>query len=95
MAPEEIAWEMMKSRDFQNTKCEHGGPDDAPVFSVGVPRLDTAYTDSTVGIGYGEMSFKRFAAGGYEACGDGEKADHCVEKTCDRCLTNRFRSSSV
>ncbi|KAL8745997.1 MAG: hypothetical protein Q9190_001923 [Brigantiaea leucoxantha] len=59
MAPEEIAWEMMKSRDFQNTKCEHGGPDDAPVFSVGVPRLDTAYTDSTVGIGYGEMSFKR------------------------------------
>ncbi|KAI4236452.1 MAG: hypothetical protein L6R40_006163 [Gallowayella cf. fulva] len=57
--PEEVAWEMMKSRDFQNTKCEHGGPDDAPIFSVPIPRLDPAYVNHTVGIEYGEMKFTR------------------------------------
>ncbi|KAL8932065.1 MAG: hypothetical protein Q9216_006978, partial [Gyalolechia sp. 2 TL-2023] len=57
--PEQLAWEMMKSRDFQNTKCEHGGPDDTPVFSVPIPKLDPAYTNLTVGIEYGEMRFAR------------------------------------
>ncbi|KAL8693159.1 MAG: hypothetical protein Q9224_003805 [Gallowayella concinna] len=59
MSPEEIAWEMMKSRDFQNTKCEHGGPDEAPIFSVPIPKLDPAYVNHTVGIEYGEMKFTR------------------------------------
>ncbi|KAL8810328.1 MAG: hypothetical protein Q9200_002665 [Gallowayella weberi] len=47
MSPEKTAWEMMKSRDFQNTKCEHGGPDDAPMFSVPIPKLDHAYVNQT------------------------------------------------
>ncbi|KAL8953632.1 MAG: hypothetical protein Q9222_000518 [Ikaeria aurantiellina] len=59
MSPEEIAWEMMKSRDFQNTKCEHGGLDDSPMFSVPIPRLDPAYVNLKVGIEYGEMKFTR------------------------------------
>ncbi|KAI4276552.1 MAG: hypothetical protein L6R38_005639 [Xanthoria sp. 2 TBL-2021] len=59
MSPEQVAWEMMKSRDFQNTKCEHGGPDDAPVFSVPIPKLDPAYVNHTIGIECGEMKFTR------------------------------------
>ncbi|KAL9046507.1 MAG: hypothetical protein Q9214_000676, partial [Letrouitia sp. 1 TL-2023] len=59
MSPEEIAWQMMKSRDFQNTKCSHGSPDDAPAFSVPIPRLDSSYVNMSVGIEYGEMSFTR------------------------------------
>lgn len=59
LSPEEIAWDMMKSRDFQNTKCEHGGPDDAPMFSIPIPKLDLAYANHTVGIEYGEMKFTR------------------------------------
>ncbi|KAL8708980.1 MAG: hypothetical protein Q9220_006188 [cf. Caloplaca sp. 1 TL-2023] len=58
-SPEEIAWEMMKSRDFQNTKCEHGGLDDSPVFSVPIPKLGPAYVNRNVGIEYGEMKFTR------------------------------------
>ncbi|KAL8731719.1 MAG: hypothetical protein Q9181_004200 [Wetmoreana brouardii] len=59
MAPEQSAWEMMKSQDFQNTKCEHGSPDDAPIFSVPIPKVDPVYTDLTAGIEYGEMKFTR------------------------------------
>ncbi|KAL8837217.1 MAG: hypothetical protein Q9176_005848 [Flavoplaca citrina] len=59
MSPEEVAWQMMKSRDFQNTKCEHGGPDDAPVFSVPIPKLDPTYVNHTIRIEYGEMKFTR------------------------------------
>jgi hypothetical protein len=59
VTPEEVAWEMMKSRDFQNTKCEHGGPDDTPVFSVPVPRISPAYTNTAVGLENGEMQFTR------------------------------------
>ena len=58
-SPEELAWEMMKSKDFQNTKCEHGGPDDTPVFSVPIPKLNSAYVDHDVGIDNGEMRFSR------------------------------------
>lgn len=57
---EEAAWEMMKSQDFQNTKCEHGGLDDTPMFSVPIPKLEFSYEDSSAGIGNGEMTFARF-----------------------------------
>lgn len=60
MSLDQVAWEMMKSRDFQNTKCEHGGPSDSPVFSVPIPKLDPTYTNLTVGIEYGEMRFARY-----------------------------------
>jgi hypothetical protein len=57
--PAEAAWEMMKSRDFQNTKCEHGGPDDQPLFSVPVPKLNANYVNKDFGIENGEMTFAR------------------------------------
>ncbi|KAL8820537.1 MAG: hypothetical protein Q9191_007496 [Dirinaria sp. TL-2023a] len=56
---EEAAWEVMKSQDFQNTKCEHGGLDDTPMFSVPIPKLESSYEDSGAGIGNGEMTFAR------------------------------------
>ncbi|CAO1605257.1 hypothetical protein XANCAGTX0491_008779 [Xanthoria calcicola] len=59
MSPDQAAWEMMKSRDFQNTKCEHGGPDDQPVFLLPIPKLGPAYVDHTVGIEQGEMKFTK------------------------------------
>ncbi len=59
VSSEEIAWEMMKSRDFQNAKCEHGGPDDTPVFSVPVPKISPAYTNTAAGLEDGEMQFTR------------------------------------
>lgn len=55
-----LAWEMMKSQDFQNTKCEHGGLDDTPIFSIPLPRVDHDFVDETVGIYNGEMRFTRF-----------------------------------
>lgn len=59
ISSEEVAWEMMKSRDFQNTKCEHGGPDDTPVFSVPVPGISLSYTNTAAGLENGEMQFTR------------------------------------
>lgn len=59
ISPEEAAWEMMKSKDFQNTKCEHGSPDDTPVFCVPIPRLDSNYVNHSVAIKNGEMRFSR------------------------------------
>jgi len=58
-SPENAAWEMMKSPDFQNTKCEHGGLDDTPVFSVPISKVDPSYFDVTAGLGNGEMRFNR------------------------------------
>lgn len=59
LSPEELAWEMMKSKDFQNTKCEHGGPDDTPIFSVPIPKLNPSYVNHNVAIENGEMRFSR------------------------------------
>lgn len=58
-SPAEIAWEMMKSRDFQNTKCEHGGPHDTPSFLVPIPQMKRDYVNHELGIEYGEMRFTR------------------------------------
>jgi hypothetical protein len=59
--PEDAAWEMMKSRDFQAVKCEYGSPDDTPLFSIGIPRAPHTYTnlDPEVRIKGGEMTFER------------------------------------
>ena len=59
--PDDAAWEMMKSRDFQAVKCEYGSPDDTPRFSIGVPRVSQSYSneDPRVRIRNGEMSFNR------------------------------------
>ena len=59
---ESVAWEMMKSPDFQNTKCEHGGLNDTPMFSVTLPKVDPGYVDGDTGIANGEMKFKRLVS---------------------------------
>ncbi|OCK79537.1 hypothetical protein K432DRAFT_426449 [Lepidopterella palustris CBS 459.81] len=57
--PEEAAWEMMKSREFQNIKCDYGSPDDTPLFSVRIPRLPSVYSVPEMRIKDGEMTFSR------------------------------------
>ena len=42
---------------FQNTKCEHGAPDDTPRFSVPIPQLDAHYVNDEAGIEGSEMHF--------------------------------------
>ncbi|KAF2865830.1 hypothetical protein BDV95DRAFT_632187 [Massariosphaeria phaeospora] len=61
IAPDEAAWEMMKSRDFQAVKCEFGSLDDTPLFSIGIPRVPQTYShsDPEVRIKHGEMTFDR------------------------------------
>ncbi|KAF2703082.1 hypothetical protein K504DRAFT_393355 [Pleomassaria siparia CBS 279.74] len=61
LLPEDAAWEMMKSRDFQAVKCEYGSPDDTPIFSIGIPRVPQTYNnpDPRVRIKNGEMTFDR------------------------------------
>ncbi|KAF2649169.1 hypothetical protein K491DRAFT_708324 [Lophiostoma macrostomum CBS 122681] len=44
IAPDDAAWEMMKSRDFQAVKCEYGSPDDTPLFSIAIPRCPHTYS---------------------------------------------------
>ncbi|KAF2728383.1 hypothetical protein EJ04DRAFT_546806 [Polyplosphaeria fusca] len=59
IVPEDAAWEMMKSRDFQAVKCEYGSPDDTPLFSIGIPRVPHTYNYPDVRIRNGEMTFAR------------------------------------
>jgi len=53
------AWEMMKSREFQDAKCDYGSPDDTPVFSVPVPKLHPACVNRQFGLVNGCMTFTR------------------------------------
>lgn len=56
---DELAWEMMKSGDFQNTKCAHGGPDDTPIFSIRIPEINPEYVNPVLRIRNGQMEFTR------------------------------------
>lgn len=56
---EDTAWQMMKSKEYQNAKCDYGSPDDTPTFSVAVPKLDRSYGNEQAGIVNGEMVFRR------------------------------------
>ncbi|KAK5165270.1 uncharacterized protein LTR77_009368 [Saxophila tyrrhenica] len=53
------AWVMSKSSDFQNTKCEHGAPDEPPTFSVPVPGLPLDFSDPSLRIENREMMFTK------------------------------------
>lgn len=55
--PFEVAWNMMKSREYQNTKCDFGSPDTTPLFSVPVPELSSTLSDEQFGISNGSMTF--------------------------------------
>jgi len=59
ISPDDAAWEMMKSRDFQSVKCEFGSPDDTPFFSIGIPRIPLTYNNLACSIKNGEMTFAR------------------------------------
>ncbi|KAF1998144.1 hypothetical protein P154DRAFT_263300 [Amniculicola lignicola CBS 123094] len=57
--PEDAAWEMMKSRDFQSVKCEFGALDDTPLFSISIPRVPQTYNNPSANIKNGELTFNR------------------------------------
>jgi hypothetical protein len=56
---EDAAWLMMKSREYQNAKCDHGSPDDTPFFYVPVPSLSNTYSNDAFGISSGGMQFSQ------------------------------------
>jgi len=56
---EDAAWEMMKSKEYQNAKCDYGSLDDTDTFSVAIPNLNKHYSMPTLGIVDGEMRIKR------------------------------------
>ncbi|CAG8958336.1 hypothetical protein HYFRA_00000693 [Hymenoscyphus fraxineus] len=63
---DDIAWEMGKSKEYQNAKCEHGSSDDdTEYFTVAIPKLDRGYVNENAGIAYGEMKFRRDSIQGY------------------------------
>lgn len=55
--PGDTAWQMTRSSQFQNTKCEYGAPDGSPRFAVPVSLLDPHYANIKAGIRDGEMHF--------------------------------------
>jgi hypothetical protein len=57
--PEDAAWHMMKSREYQNAKCESGSRDDTPVFRVPVSGINPDYVNESHGISSGHMTFKQ------------------------------------
>jgi hypothetical protein len=57
--PSEAAWQMTRGSHFQNTKCEHGAPDDTPQFSIPIPQLDAHYVSVEAGIEGAEMHFNQ------------------------------------
>ena len=56
---EETVYEMMKGKDFQNIKCEHGSPDETPVFSLVIPGLSHSYSNPAAGIERGELQMTK------------------------------------
>lgn len=88
MVPEEAAWQMMKSKEFQNAKCEHGSPSDTPIFSVGIPQIGRNYTQVDIGIMHGEMRFRRYCV---HQLADKVQANKVAEKTCSSFSISRCR----
>lgn len=59
---EDAAWEMMKSKEYQNAKCDYGSPDDTDFFSVAVPKLSKSYRLESSGILDGELRIRRYGS---------------------------------
>lgn len=57
---EDAAWEMMKSKEYQNAKCDYGAPDDTDFFSVAIPKLSKSYRLESSGILDGELRIRRY-----------------------------------
>jgi hypothetical protein len=56
---EDIAWQMVKSREYQNAKCEYGSSDDVTDYYLAIPKIHRSYVNENVGIKYGDMRFRR------------------------------------
>ena len=56
---ETIAWDMMKSSDFQDNKCAHGWPDLSLTFSIPIPNLEFTYQSPFLKVARGQMTFER------------------------------------
>lgn len=53
-----LAWEMRKSRDFQDTKCTFGDPDDSVSYvRIPIPGLDKRYINEELRVYDGQMQF--------------------------------------
>jgi molecular chaperone DnaK (HSP70) len=57
--PDEAAWSMMKSREYQGAKCDIGLPDVPPLFLVPVPGLNSQFTSEQFGLAQGAMRFPK------------------------------------
>lgn len=55
----DMAWQMMKSKEFQNTKCEFGAHDDTPFFQVPTFGIANSYRNEQPQISNGTMRFAR------------------------------------
>ena len=56
---DDAAWHMMKCKEYQNVKCDHGAADESPIFSVPVPHLDYEYSNPGARIEHQEMYFDK------------------------------------
>jgi hypothetical protein len=57
---DDASWHMMKSKEFQNAKCDYGSMDDTDTFSVAIPNLSKQYGVESLGIINGELRYKRY-----------------------------------
>lgn len=55
--PVEAAWGMMKSREFQSTKCDFGSPDTTPMFAVPVPEISSSFSSEEFRISRSAITF--------------------------------------
>jgi len=56
--PIEVAWQMVKSREYQNAKCDYGSPDMTPIFTVPIPGINPNFSHERFKIANGAMKFK-------------------------------------
>jgi hypothetical protein len=56
--PIEVAWHMVKSREYQNAKCDYGSPDMTPIFNVPIPGINPAFSHEQFRIANGSMKFQ-------------------------------------
>jgi hypothetical protein len=55
---EEISWEIMKGRDFQDNKCMFGDHDDLEFFPVQIPGLPNTYHNAEANIKSGRIEVR-------------------------------------
>jgi hypothetical protein len=56
---QDVAWRMMKSREFQNAKCDFGASDFTPIFQVPTFEIENTYRSEQAHIFNGVMQFAK------------------------------------